>query len=236
MNPLPNMTGQDIDKWTIGKTLSYNHHVAYECTCNLCGNTKVITATDLKARRNLACKCSYKHTTYLNDNLTGTQQGSLHIGEAFRKDNRTYYHVTCDCGKEYDILRDNLIQKNAQWCKCLGHAVDPTKKYGMLQPIKRMKDGTWECKCDCGNICYKSPGYLLRPDQNFSCGCKKQANKIKLRVDNRTGIKGVCYVARKRMYCAYISKNGYRYHLGYYNTIQEAANARKLKEEELFGS
>jgi len=142
--------------------------------------------------------------------------------------------VVCDCGKEYDILRDNLIRKSYRNCKCRGSAVDPNKKYGMLQPIQRMEDGKWECLCDCGKTVYKDPAYLLRENQNLSCGCKKKADRIAKRSDNRTGVKGVCYSGKLNKYLAYINKNGQRYWLGKFDTLAEAAKARMIKEAELF--
>ncbi len=234
-NALPDMTGQEIENWIVGEKLKYGQHIGYNCTCKSCRNEKKISATDLNRKKNLICqKCSNKRSSYKEDNLTGTKQGSFLIGEAFRKNGRTYYHVTCDCGKEYDILRDNLIRKQYRNCKCHGNAVDPTKKYGMLQPLRRMEDGKWECRCDCGNICYKDPAYLLREGLNFSCGCKKKANRVKKRTDNKTGVKGVCFVTKKQKYLAYITKDGYTYRLGFFDTIQEAAEARNEKEKQLF--
>ena len=232
---LPDFSGRTIENWNIqGKTV-YNHHTAYHCQCSVCGYHKVITATDLNRNRNLTCgNCSTKWSSYANDNLTGAKIGSLAVGEVFRKNNRTYYHVKCDCGKEYDILRSNLIQKGYTHCKCRGNAVTPNKKYGMLMPLERLSNGKWKCRCDCGKIIEKDPGYLLREGMNLSCGCKKKADRVALRSDNKTGVKGVCWVARKGKYLAYITKDGYTYRLGFYDTVKQAALARKMKEIELF--
>ena len=235
MKALQGMTGKIIGDWEVGEKTTRGTHIAYTCTCRICQNTKVITATDLNRQRNLHCaKHSEKWTSYKLDSLTGTRQGSFKIGNAFRKNGRTYYHVICDCGREYDILRDNLLRKKYMNCKCRGSAVDPSKKYGMLQPIRRIGNGKWECRCDCGKTCYKVPGYLLRENMNLSCGCKKKADKIALRSDNQTGVKGVCYSAKLGKYLAYITKDGYTYRLGRFNTVTEAAAARKAKEKELF--
>ena len=175
---------------------------------------------------------------YKEENLEDTRQGSLTIGKPFRKDGRTYYHVKCDCGRKYDILRDNLVRKHYTHCKCRGMAIDPGRKYGMLQPIRRMEDGTWECRCDCGNTTYKKPGWLNRcnPENgiNISCGCKKQANKVKIRTDNTSGIKGVSYNRRRSKWIAYINKDDRRTFLGYYATKELAADARRVAEKAMF--
>lgn len=238
-------TNRIIENWQVdaaftrvyGKNAEYTKKT-YHCTCVKCGNKKDIASSDLNRKRNLVCSvCSSKHHSYQNDDLTGTRQGSLTIGKAFRRNGRTYYHVQCDCAKEYDILRDNLIRKKYPHCKCHGSAINPDKKYGFLQPVRRMPDGNWECLCDCGNICYKSPGSMLREDENRtrSCGCKKQANNVAIRSDNRSGVKGVFHdTKRSGKWIAYINKEGKRYNLGRYDTKELAAEAREIAEKELF--
>lgn len=177
-----------------------------------------------------------KRNNYKTNSLEGTEQGNLLIGKPFRKNNRTYYHVTCKCGNEFDLLASNLILRKQSFCKCRGIVIDKNKKYGMLSLI-RYVDGKWECKCDCGKIVYKYPSWLQRNEKetiNLSCGCKKQANKVKIRTDNTSGIKGVCLNKRNGKYLAYINKDGKRYNLGTYETKEQAAIARKAAEVALF--
>ena len=56
----------------------------------------------------------------------------------------------------------------------------------------------------------------------------KQAN-------NSTGIIGTAYHKRDKVFTAYINRDGKRHHLGYFPTLQKAADARKAAEKELFG-
>ena len=57
---------------------------------------------------------------------------------------------------------------------------------------------------------------------------KKQTN-------NKSGITGVNWKARDKIWCASISKNGKRIHLGCSKNFDEAVNIRKNAESELFG-
>ena len=175
---------------------------------------------------------------YKTDSLEGTTLGNLTIGKPFRKNDRTYYHVTCACGRTHDMLADNIIRRQPISCKCRGTIIVKNRKYGMLTPIKLLDNGTWECKCDCGRTTFKTPGWLHRheknTDINLSCGCKKQANKVKIRADNSTGIKGVCFNKQRGKYIAYINKDGKRYNLGYFDTRELASEARKRAEINLF--
>lgn len=235
-------TGQLIENWRCGIPYTKIYGIGsrkkvYPCICMKCGNQRDIPSSDLNCRRNLQCKiCNDKVHSYENDNLTGTRQGSLIIGSAFRKNGRTYYHVRCDCSKEYDILRDNLIRKKYPHCKCHGIAVDITNNYGLLKPLSRREsDGKWKCECACGNITFVPPSELIDGNTQ-SCGCKKQANRIKIRADNTSGIKGV-YHDRNRSgkWIAYINKNGKRTYLGRYDTKDLASEAREKAELEMFG-
>jgi hypothetical protein len=51
--------------------------------------------------------------------------------------------------------------------------------------------------------------------------------------NNKLGVKGISYEQGK--FRALIKKNQKRYHLGYYDTIEEAINVRRAAAQELFG-
>ena len=171
---------------------------------------------------------------YKVDSLEGTRQGSLLIGKPYTENNRTYYHVTCDCGRKYSISRDNLIRKKYQHCNCGGRGIKPGQKYEKLTVLERM-DGKWKCRCDCGNICYKTTSDLLRKLHGVkSCGCKCRADKRSVRCDSKTGIPGVTYSESKGKYVAYITKDNKYYYCGSFTTLGGAKKARKQKEKELF--
>lgn len=54
---------------------------------------------------------------------------------------------------------------------------NPEKKYGRLQPVRkigRVGHGTlWECKCDCGKLAYVKQDNMLSGN-TLSCGCLKK--------------------------------------------------------------
>jgi hypothetical protein len=55
------------------------------------------------------------------------------------------------------------------------------------------------------------------------------------RSDNKSGFKGVCFRPKSGKYHAQIQYKGKPYHLGYYDTPQDAHEAYKKKSAELFG-
>ncbi len=127
---------------------------------------------------------------------------------------------------------------------------------------KKVSNGAtiWECRCSCGNITYSSIG-LLKKGGVRSCGCLSTENSIKngknagktikeeyciagtninnltakIRKNNTSGIKGVCWDKRRNKWLAQIRFQGHNYHLGRYTKIEDAAEARKEAEKNIFG-
>ena len=109
----------------------------------------------------------------------------------------------------------------------------------------------WHCCCDCGNeidVPYNSLVYCHMK----SCGCQKREHETNLGrflghtngtavamlkstktfSNNTTGYRGVYFVNGK--YLAKIVFQKKQYHLGKYDTAEEAAEVRKQAEEKLF--
>ena len=131
------------------------------------------------------------------------------------------------------------------------------RRFGRLVPLypteKRDKKGSvvWHCRCDCGreaDVPYNSMMYA----NQISCGCRrrehdKELSKLlthvagtsidairskKVPKDNTTGYKGVYLIRGK--YVAKIVFRKRQYFLGAYDSVEEAAAARKQGEEVLF--
>ena len=63
----------------------------------------------------------------------------------------------------------------------------------------------------------------------------ENARNSKLYSRNTSGVKGVYWYASKNKWQAYITIDKIKVHLGYYNTIEEAKEARINKANEIFG-
>ena len=125
--------------------------------------------------------------------------------------------------------------------------------------FKRTKSGYWKCQCDCVKITYSSR-WLLEKGGKISCGCY-QSDKAKpilkiaqiMRGDvdgtnvkalqraldgkkyanNESGCSGV-YQIKNGKYRAQIYFKKKYYHLGYYDNIEDAIEARKTAEQDLY--
>ena len=67
--------------------------------------------------------------------------------------------------------------------------------------------------------------------------CTRQQNNsnVALRIDNKSGVKGVSWKASHDKWCAQISYQGKVIYLGLYENLQEAAEVVRKKREELHG-
>lgn len=179
-----------------------------------------------KARRFLcACDCGEKKVIPLKDLRSGNTK-------------------SCGC------LQKEKARKNA--LDLAG------KRFGNLTAVRREgskgSNAMWVCDCVCGGV-IKASSAQLKNSTDISCGCMQVPTgekvqkyikenlivdgvytpilKSKIRNDNNTGVKGVYSTKRKDKikYRASIGIKNKQYHLGYFDTVEEAADARRAGEE-----
>ena len=120
-------------------------------------------------------------------NIIGQKFGRLTVVERAINDKygNAMWKCVCECGKQCTVRGGGLRSGNVLSCGCLQkeRAKAGTKKlikdlvgqtFGELTVIKKSghkgKNITWECKCNCGNLCIVSGGHL-RSGHTKSCGC-----------------------------------------------------------------
>ena len=174
-----------------------------------------------------------------------------------------WWHCKCVCGKECDVLASILVAGRKTHCGCKTgpphyYYKDITgqvfNRLTALHPtIDRSIKGqvVWHCKCECGNevdVCYNE----LVHGNLQSCGCKKKEHdeqmqsfltrfdgtsldlikSKKLPTNNTSGVKGVYF--QKGKWIAKIVFQKKQFHLGKYDRIEDAEEARKTAEKIIF--
>lgn len=99
------------------------------------------------------------------------------------------------------------------------------------------------CKCDCGNEKDVLSNNLKRGSTK-SCGCNSKVimgtipNRLMAKISKRntSGVKGVSFYKNNKKWVAKIGFQGAQHHLGYFDTLQEAADARIEAEKVYFDS
>ncbi len=104
------------------------------------------------------------------------------ISDTIRENNRSYFMVRCECGKEYKASVYHIKTGEMKSCGCLQKDRRNEffkerylgKRFTMLTVIKQMPSknnfSMWLCKCDCGNETIVS-GNSLSKKNTQSCGC-----------------------------------------------------------------
>lgn len=122
-------------------------------------------------------------------------------------------------------------------------------KLTALAPAENIKNRTtWLCRCECGKETVVKT-YRLRNGRAVSCGCAERGvsglNYVDgtcvemirartVRKNNTSGMPGVDWLARKGSWRATICFKGKRHYLGSYKRFEDAAQARKQAEAEIY--
>lgn len=105
-----------------------------------------------------------------------------------RKSKSVVWECKCDCGKIFYTSSKSLRGGRTNSCGCLrkwNNMKDiSNQRFGKLvaiKPTEMRKNNSivWECKCDCGNICYVDTHSLNRGNTQ-SCGCLKSKGEMKI--------------------------------------------------------
>ena len=185
------------------------------------------------------------------------------IGRKESKGGKTQWLCRCDCGETRLAATSMLKSGRTWHCGCETAKKNHTmldlegKRFGRLVAVratdKRNPKGSviWECVCDCGTI-VEVPSEGLTGGNNISCGCRRQEIKDSIgeqltfvdgtciewlrsrkhRSDNTSGYRGV-YKTPNGRWRVSIGFKRQRYHIGSFETFEEAKAARLKAENTL---
>lgn len=190
------------------------------------------------------------------DSITGKTFDKLTV---LRDEGGGTVYCRCECGTEKFFNKSNVKSGKATSCGCSrvgkfkSHIKDTTgQKFGMLTVIEELPRRRVKCICDCGTEKIINKPHLLNGDIK-SCGCLQKnianINKTPYLVENtniarikntkansrsKSGIRGVCWDARKEKWRASIGFKCQKIELGNFDEIELATVARKAAEEKYF--
>lgn len=193
-------------------------------------------------------------------NLRGRRFGRLLVIEecAERKRRSVMWKCQCDCGNIAYVSSKDLQRNKEKSCGCKGtnNINHVGKTYGKMKVLaetakRKRKSIIWNCQCEyCGSYKELSTADLIQPTLD-GCGCKRakhiretnmlyqgtsirQITDEKNRKNNTSGVKGVYKHKKNGTYIAYITLQRKQHYLGSYMTLEEAKQARKQAEEEMY--
>lgn len=164
----------------------------------------------------------------------------------------------CECGRLVSARGSDLASGRTSRCGAWDHEV-LGRRFGRLTVLdyahSRPGEAVYLCRCDCGRLCCVD-GHSLKSGNTSSCGCGEADNRRGIseravaahhrdgtnlaqlgnrpNAANTTGVRGVGVRKRDGRYVAKITLRGKTRFLGAFDTLEEAAEARRGAEEEMF--
>ena len=209
------LVGRKFGRWTvIAKDEMKSSKQYWLCECE-CGNKKPVVKYNLTSGRSKSCGCLRKETVGKNSTTHGhTSKGIIST------EYNSWYSMRQRCedpnNKEYQHYGGRGIKVCERWDKFENFLEDMGSKPYPNYSIERVdNNGDYEpFNCIWGT-----------PEQ--------QARNKRVRFDSQSGVRGVG-ISRDK-YRAYISVDSKRINIGTYETIEEAAEARKQAEVKYWG-
>lgn len=236
----------------VGKT-GGNESVIWRCRCD-CGGEVEAPLKQLQSGYRKSCGC-LSHPPLKA--FEGRRFGFLTVLSYAGKDRGMHrWRCLCDCGKETVVGQSLLQRGKTKSCGCNGKPPpeDITgKKFGKLtvQAEAERRNGAayWHCRCECGRETVVRYHYLIT-GHTKSCGCLQrsafkenlklvegtsvamlEAGKNRKIATNTSGYTGVYRNVKTDKWIAQITFKKRTYYLGSYETLEEAASARRTGEE-----
>ena len=210
--------------------LRKNGYTVWRCKCD-CGNEALVPSRLLKNGCTKSCGCVPKSHRF--EDLTGQRFGKLIVDHMVqeRKAGHIQWFCHCDCGGTVITTTSQLNSCNRKSCGCLFRPPLKDwvgKRFGKL--VVTSDEGKWDgkhhwhCICDCLANPKFSPYYV-----EGTC-LKNIRNKKTLNINNTSGVRGV-HPGSKGGWVAEIVFKGKTKYLGKYDTVEEAADARREAEK-----
>ena len=202
-----NLAGRRFGKLTAIKETDKrkNGRVVWECRCD-CGNTCQVDENSLVFGGTKSCGCL--HTA----NIAGQRFGKLVVIKPTeeRKNGSIVWECKCDCGSICSIPSKSLKSGKVKSCGCLRTLNIAGQRFGKLVAVrptnqKNSRGIVWECKCDCGNICFVAANSLVGGNTK-SCGCNHKYVKCKRLHTVWQGMRNRCESPRHDSYHLYGGK------------------------------
>lgn len=211
------ITGQTFGLWYVigpSKIKPYYH----ECKCQGCGKIKDVATSALRGGRTRSChKCA----------VLRHPKTSPATAERMKKNAQAKIGKTINGWRVLDVYLDS--ERESYMCRviCPKCGKETETRLSRLSKINRC------------STCNRNIGIFVNGQNAVDCVDGSKLSSIKNRIDgkinrnSKTGVNGVNALANGR-YRAYINFQRKQYHIGTFDTIEEAAIARKEAERLLY--
>lgn len=204
--------GDKFGEWEVIGEASKPYHSLCKCSC---GKIKEVNNSTLRLGKSKSCGHDIEKQTRdrcynrTDQQVLGKKFGKLTVVERVNSEGSSRYRCRCDCGNEIIVRSSYLLTGSTKSCGCL-----------RSENAKELMESI------------KENGHDARDANRFE-GTNIASLNESLSKSNKTGYKGVSKMKSGR-YRAYINIRGTQKHLGSFDTAEDAAEARKIAEKEIF--
>ena len=234
MGKFIDLTGQKFGRLTaIERTKDYifpcgTHMPQWRCECD-CGNKDVVVlGSSLRNGNTKSCGCLNKELTSLRNKKYNQYDLSGEYGIGYTSKGEEFYFDL----EDYDLIKDYYWHIDVNEGYVLT-AFYENKKHVFIRFHRLIMNAT-DSNLDVDHI----HGYKTRNDNRKSNLriCTRSQNNMnqKIRKDNKTGIKGVCWDRYKNKWVAHISIDG-KLHRKRFSNFEDATKQRQEWERKFFG-
>lgn len=194
-----------------------NGHILWNCLCE-CGKEKICYGTNLKTGKSLSCRCLAVEKTIERTLKHGNRRGN---GKTTRE-YETWCSMIGRCETETDTNFHNYGARGIKVCERWRHSFeifleDMGKRPSPKHSIDRIDvNGNYE------------------PSNCQWATREEQIHNRRLLKTNKTGVNGVYFNKQMNKYHAQIYTNGKKKHLGFFDTLEEAKESRKIAEKQFW--
>lgn len=200
--------GNQYFAWTVIALDDGHHYGKVLCRCK-CGTVRWVFRSPLRLGKTHSCGCqALKPPIDYGGLKVGDKVGSWTLLE--RKQDKFY--CRCECGRERWVPALRLMRKKSLSCGCKRTDMRPEQ---MQEAMKKGHDL-------CSRLGKEKLGAKY-------AGFGRKKNK-----NSKTGVTGVSFHKRTGKYRAYIFVERHQLNLGLFDTIAEAAAARREAEKKYF--
>lgn len=184
--------------------------VVWECQCD-CGQTCRVPSSWLRSGSKRSCGCLQDEAR--RDDITGQRRGRLTAVRPTdqRRHGNTVWEWRCDCGAQ--VLKPPGMVREGMSTMCPACA-------------KRLKADQADAARD---------GAERDPDSGMMITALDHLRAGVLHSNNTSGVRGVSWHAARGKWTARVQDRGKTRTIGYYDTIEEAAEAREKAVLRLYG-
>lgn len=211
---LVDLTGKKFGKLTvIERTENIGNRVAWLCKCD-CGNEKVVRGDDLKTGNTKSCGCYrdefkrvHGHNTKRHGRTPEYTSWNHMMQRCYNPKNNMYEFYGAKGVTVCERWHEfkNFIEDMGEK-PSTGHTIDRIDVYGNYEP----SNCRWATR-------------------------EQQDRNVRVKITNKTGVKGVYIEKRTQKYRASIGVRGKTYQSKRFDTLEEAIQARKEMELKYWG-